>query len=141
MIVGFEERLSAWHSFRLTIEEHDNPVQETINFWNQLEETSRNLDPYDETTWPDPWEMIEENDYCDFTKLLAVAYTFKLTKRFRDCQPIIKIGLDKHSRTLYYILLINDQIVGIDNDKGMYVMQKEPKHLQVQKIHTLKKSY
>lgn len=141
MVGDFEDRLAVWHNVRLSIEDHPTPVQAAIDFWNQVKESSRNLDPYDQATWPDPWEMIEENDYCNFTKLLAVAYTFMLTKSYKDCQPIIKIALDKYSHTLYYILLINDQIVGLDNDKGMYMMQKEPKNLQVQKIHTLSSCY
>lgn len=141
MIDQFEERLSVWHDFRLTLESHPTPLEATINFWNHVDESRRNLDPYDKTTWPDPWEMIEENDYCDFTKLLAVAYTFKLTERFKDCEPIIKIALDNKSHSLYYILYINDQLVGQDNNKSMYIMQREPKNLQIQKIHTLSSSY
>lgn len=141
MTGDFEDRLSVWHNFRLTIENHAAPLQEVINFWNRVSESRRNLDPYDQTTWPDPWEMVEENDYCDFTKILAVAYTFMLTESYKNCQPIIKIALDKKTHTVYYILLINDQIVGLDDDKGMYIMQQEPKNLLIQKIHTLSSCY
>lgn len=141
MTGDFESRLSAWHQFRTLIECESNPVAQSVHFWNKLPLASRNIDPYDQNTWPDPWEMIEENLYCEFTKLLAMAYTLQFTNKFAESNLIFKIGVDNASSRLYYMLLVDDQVIGIDEDKSMYIMEQEPINLQVQKIHVLGKSY
>lgn len=141
MADSFESRLAIWHRFRTILEKSKTPIEDVIDYWNKIPTALRNLDPYDQSTWPDPWEMIEENDYCEFTKLLAVVYTLKLMENFKDCQPIIKIALDKTEHSLYYILLINNQIIGLNENRSMYILQKEPKNLMIQKIHTLSTCY
>ena len=141
MVGDFEYRLAAWHQFRTLVERDESPFTKVINYWNAVPLSSRNVDPYDQSTWPDPWEMIEENSFCEFTKLLAVAYTLQLTKRFANSDLVFKIGVDNRLSRLYYMLLVDDQIIGLDDDKSMYVMEQEPENMHLQKIHTLKKSY
>ena len=133
---NFEDRLIEWRSFRESLTSKNDPVQAVIDFWNSVPEVTRNVDPYDETTWPTPWEMIEENKYCEFTKLLAIAYTLKLSNLFNDWQPIIKIGLDRRESRLYYMLYLNEQVIGYEREKSMHIDQI-PKHIQIQKIHML----
>ena len=101
---------------------------------------SRNLDPYDQLTWPDPWEMIEENCYCEFTKILAIAYTLKMIDRYKDWQPIIKIGLDRKESILYYMLFIEGKVVGIEYDRSVNIKDL-PKNIHIEKIHVLDWSY
>lgn len=141
MVGDFEYRLAAWHQFRTLVERDESPFTKVINYWNAVPLSARNVDPYDQSTWPDPWEMIEENSFCEFTKLLAVAYTLQLTKRFANSDLVFKIGVDNKLSRLYYMLLVDDQIIGLDDDKSMYVMEHEPENMHLQKIHTLKKSY
>lgn len=129
----FEDRLRAWHDFRVTLSDDPNPIQSTIDFWNQAPETTRNIDPYDHATWPDPWQMIEENSYCEFTRTLAIVYTLKLTDRFMDWQPVFKVGIDKSESRLYYMCNINDSVLGVDLEKSVHINQV-PKGIHIQKI-------
>lgn len=138
---SFEDRLSCWKKLRNAVENSHAPCDLAIEFWENIPLSRRNLDPYDQDTWPDPWEMIEENEYCDFTKLLAVAYTLVFTERFKNSTPIFKIALDKVNHRLYYILCVDNFIVGYDDDKGMILLEKEPCSLHIQKIITLSKRY
>jgi hypothetical protein len=129
----FEDRLRAWHDFRATLSNDPDPIQSTIDFWNQAPETVRNIDPYDHATWPDPWQMIEENSYCEYTRTLAIAYTLKLTDRFMDWQPVFKVGIDKDESRLYYMCIINDSVLGVDLEKSVHITQV-PKGIHIQKI-------
>lgn len=136
----FEERIVTWSRFRATLETSADPISDVINFWNDVPLASRNLDPFDMTTWPDPWEMIEENSYCEFGRLLAIAYTLKLTDKFKDWQPVFKIGLDRKTSRRYYMLLIGDQVVGFDQEKSVHI-NDIPKSIHIEKTHVLKEWY
>lgn len=128
----FEDRLKVWHDFRASLSSDVDPVQSTIDFWNDAPESPRNIDPYDSATWPNPWEMIEENSYCEFTKLLAIVYTLKLTDMFDDWQPVFKVGLDKHQARLYYMCIIDDNVLGFDPEKSVHINEL-PRSIHIQK--------
>lgn len=136
----FEERISVWLRFRQSLETSADPITEAINFWNDVPMAARNLDPYDMETWPDPWEMIEENSYCEFGRLLAIAYTLKLTDKFKDWQPIFKIGLDRTTARRYYMLFLDDQVIGFDHEKSVHI-NTVPKDIHIEKIHVLEERY
>jgi len=128
----FEDRLKLWHDFRASLSNDIDPVQSAIDFWSDAPESSRNIDPYDESTWPSPWEMIQENSYCEYTKILAVAYTLKLTDRFNDWQPVFKVGLDKRHSRLYYMCIIDDYVLGFDPEKSVHIKEL-PRSIHIQK--------
>jgi hypothetical protein len=134
---SFEDRLRFWHDFRTRLSRSADPLQTTIDFWNNVPSTSRNIDPYDESTWPDPWQMIEENNYCDYTKTLAMAYTLKLSGLYEDWQPIFKIGIDRTNSRLYYMLFIQDKVLGFDIEKSVHINEL-PEDIHIQKIIQLR---
>lgn len=136
----FEDRLTIWRNFRDSLSASAQPVQDVIDYWNTIPQGTRNVDPYDQTTWPDPWEMIEENLYCEFTKILAIAYTLKLSNLYDDWQPIIKIGLDRTKSRLYYMLYLDDQVIGFDEEKSVHINEL-PKNIHIEKIHVMREQY
>jgi hypothetical protein len=136
----FEERLRAWHDFRESLSDSQQPIQSAIDFWNLVPTARRNIDPYDQTTWPDPWQMIEENSYCEFTKTLAVAYTLKLTSQYRDWQPVFKVGVDKSESRLYYMCILDDIVLGYDQDKSVHI-DEIPKSIHIEKVIELPELY
>jgi hypothetical protein len=84
--------------------------------------------------------MIEENSYCEFTRLLAVVYTLKLSDLFTDWQPTFKVGLDKRQSRLYYMCILNDKVLGIDPEKSVDITQLS-KNIHIQKIIELPELY
>lgn len=136
----YEDRLRLWHDFRESLLTSSDPVQAAIDFWNEVPLSPRNIDPYDKDTWPDPWQMIEENSYCEFTRTLAVVYTLKLTEQFKDWQPVFTIGLDKANSRLYYMCSLNDSVIGVDPEKSVHISQT-PKDIHIQKIIELSELY
>jgi hypothetical protein len=72
------------------------------------------VDPYDINTWLDPWELIYENQYCDFSKILAICYSLQLTDRFMAEDFEIHIYTNNKEAKTYYLLFFQDKVVGYD---------------------------
>jgi hypothetical protein len=136
----FEDRLAAWRDIRDQLNFDIDPIQTAIDFWNVIPKSVRNIDPYDSTTWPDPWQMIEENVYCEYTTTLAIGYTLMLTEKFKDWRYEIQVGIDKEQSKLYYILIAGDRVIGLDQEKSVHI-KDIPKHIHIQKIHVLSEQY
>jgi hypothetical protein len=132
----YEDRLLEWKMFRDQLEVVDDPIQYSIDYYNQIPDEFRNVDPYDNETWPGPWETIEENHYCKFSKLLGICYSLQLTDRFSLEDFEIHIVLDRDLSNTYYLLNVGDRVVGYEGDT--HVAAKElPKNLQPQQSFTM----
>lgn len=116
----YEQRLALWRSFRESLETADNPIQLAIDFFKRAPQVSMAADPYTQSTWPDPWEMIKENSYCEFVKILAICYTLQLTDRFSQSHFEIHITQDKQRSSTDYLLFIDDRVVGLAGDTHVH---------------------
>ena len=119
----FEERMSLWREFRDYLEVCDDPIQEAINFYAKAPLTTLAIDPYTQSTWPDPWQLLEENVYCKFVKILAICYSLQLTDHFSGMSFEINITRDNKNSDTYYLLIIDDLVVGFNGDS--YVLRKD----------------
>lgn len=108
----YENRIVVWSEFRQHLETADNPIQDVIDFWNHAPISARSCDPFDKSTWLAPWDLIESNNYCEFSKILAIYYTLVLTDKFKDSYFEIQIINDRNAQELKYILLVDDSIIG-----------------------------
>jgi hypothetical protein len=117
-------RISAWRLFRETVDQSSNPIEHVLAKYNSIATHDRTVDPYDRSSWPCPWEMLMYDQYCEFAKLLGVAYTLQLTERF--CQSVcgIHIYTDYESSQIKYFLSIDDTYVHLDDN--ILVTSAEP---------------
>lgn len=115
----FFERLKFWKEFRVTLENSDTPFEDVLDFWRNAPLGRPYTDPYDSALWPDPWELIEENIYCEFLQILGVCYTLQLTERFSQSNFEIHITLNKKEDTIVYLLFIDNQPIGYYNDESI----------------------
>lgn len=130
------KRLTAWIDFRKQLETAHDPLSAVAELYSQTPKVKRSSDPYDRTTWPTPWELIEENDYCPINKILGVAYSLGLTDRFSNWQPIITIAVDNSNKCVYYLLYHDDKVYGFEDDAWIPV-KNLPKSLITKKIYKL----
>lgn len=112
----FEERLSIWKSFRDSLEASIDPLNDVVDFYRATPLVSMAADPYTPSTWPDPWELLEENNYCSFVKILAICYTLQLTDRFSRSECVIHITHDDENSTTLYLLYVDDRVIGYPGD-------------------------
>ena len=132
----YEERLVLWRKFRDELNSSLDPIQDAINFYNQAPKCLIAADPYTPSDWPNPQEILEENNYCSFVKILAICYTLQLTDRLSQAAYEIHITRDNEKSERYYLLYVDDLVVGFTGDT--YVQRKDlPNTLRSELVHTM----
>lgn len=132
----YEQRMVIWRDFRSKIETSLDPIQETIDFYNQAPSCPIAADPYTPSSWPDPWELLEENNYCSFVKILAICYTLQLTDVLSQASYEIHITRDNENSETYYLLYVDDAVIGFNGDTHVH-RSKLPTTLRSETVHTL----
>lgn len=133
----YEDRLAAWHNFRNQLENADDPLQAVVDFYNHAPMVSINTDPYNKDSWPDPWELVLENQYCDFCRVLGQCYSLQLTERFSEVDFEIHISIDPEKSESYYLLHVGDKVLGYRN---CYVSIEDiPQSVVSQKVYHMPK--
>ena len=132
----YEQRLTIWREFRDGIENSSDPIQDTIDFYNQAPDCLIAADPYTPSSWPDPWELLEENNYCSFVKILAICYTLQLTDVLSQASYEIHITRDNENSETYYLLFVDDIVVGFNGDSHVH-RSKLPPTLRSELVHSL----
>lgn len=76
----YEARLQAWFQLRKTV--INLPIEQqciTIDeWWQHAPLVTHHLHPHDIDNWPDPWELLSENAYCEVARALGMCYTLML---------------------------------------------------------------
>jgi len=75
--VKFEDRLIQWSILReeaknLSLESSLNKIN---RWWQQTPWTPYHLHWDDQETWPNPWELLSDNLFCDLARSLGIVYT------------------------------------------------------------------
>lgn len=110
-----KERLTLWKNFRQLINSLPlgEAIQHTNNFWHACPFSPYYLDPALPESWPDPWQLIIENTYCDLAKCLGIVYTLHLSAHTNNIQPEIRVYYDTKTRYSYHLAYF---------DHGKYVL-------------------
>ena len=86
--VTFADRLAAWADLRSRCQSLDlESALSTINAWW----FTTPWQPYylhwdDQPKWPDPWQLLSDNVYCDLARALGIVYTISIIDR-KDTDP------------------------------------------------------
>jgi len=79
----FPERLQAWADLRA--QAASLPLEtalESINaWWFQTPWRPYHLHWDDQATWPDPWQLLDDNIYCGLARGLGIMYTIAMIDR------------------------------------------------------------
>jgi hypothetical protein len=132
----YEDRLREWNIFRQQLENDSDPLGTVVRQYSNAPPVAIQVDPYDQSSWLSPWELLKENVYCKFSKVLAICYTLQLTERFMDETFEITIYTDNKESSVWYLLRMNDWIIGYDSDKPVSISQL-PDHLQSQLVYSM----
>jgi hypothetical protein len=113
--LNYDERLKNWYLLRKTIEQSDIKTKclETDKWWQQAPLVNHYLHPHDLDNWPNPWELLVENNYCTVARALGMCYT------------LILLGI----KNIEFVLAKNDSnedvvLVLVDNAK--YILNYWP---------------
>ena len=76
----YEARLQDWFQLRKSV--INLPIDKqciTIDeWWQRAPLVTHHLHPHDIDNWPDPWELLSENTYCEVARALGMCYTLLL---------------------------------------------------------------
>lgn len=79
-LLDFYVRLRAWHTLKLELAEKDleHICLEVDKFWQFCPMSTHYLHPEDVETWPSPWELLNDNTFCPYSRALGMMYTLVL---------------------------------------------------------------
>ena len=108
-----EDKLSAWVQFRNNLVNSQDPLKSIAEFWSDTSLIPFNnlVDPYNHHSWPNPWQIIDNNRYDDLTLAVMIGYTIKLTEQFKDSQVEIRTMVDENRTRLYNLVYVDNEYV------------------------------
>lgn len=133
----YDQRLLVWSNFRKSLETSEDPIQDTIDFYKASPNVSINTDPWDKTRWPSPWELVEENQYCEFCTVLGICYSLQLTDRFSQTQFEIHISVDTKTSSTHYLLFVGDTVIGYPDNESIIHVNDLPDSISTKKIYCM----
>ena len=106
----FEARLRNWQALRHSVADARKPecLEQINQWWFAAPWCGYHLHWDDQATWPDPWQLLEDNIFCSLARGLGMLYTISLLDR-ADIQTA-ELGETQ-----------NDNVVLIDS--GKYVLK------------------
>lgn len=133
----YEERLRSWREFRLSLDKSDDAISETIRMYNNAPMVSIQVDPWDPASWLGPWELLYENKYCEFSKILGICYTLQLTDSFLDTVFKIHICTNAQGSEVKYLLYVDSKVIGYNNN--IIDVSDLPKSLHTETVYDMPK--
>lgn len=80
---NFADRLESWNQLRIRAQ--TLPLSDALTAINQWWFTSPWKSYYlhwdDQPNWPDPWQLLSDNVYCDLARALGILYTISMLDR------------------------------------------------------------
>ena len=79
----FQDRLGSWYQLRDKSQTQSlTQCLEEINaWWFRWPWCAYRLHWDDQDSWPDPWQLLSDNYYCDLARGLGILYTISLLDR------------------------------------------------------------
>ena len=135
-----DERLTYWSQFRKNLDQSKDPFAAVWNLWQLAPYVHYNhkIDPFYQSSWPTPWEILVENKYDDFTKSLMIGWTLKLTERFKNSNITIHTYVDNAKNSVYNIIDVDNEWLINYNDNGPVPNQKLPESFSLQNLIEVK---
>lgn len=130
------ERIVRWRAFRLTIGgmSLEQAIRATAEFWQNCPHEPYYLDPNDPESWPNAWDLISENYYCDLAKALGMLYTIAYSNHGHDLPMEICVYIDPETGYEYNLSVFNEgkyvinfmdgEIVNIDSVNEKFKLKR-----------------
>lgn len=122
----FEQRLTAWNALRDRVSTKSKPdaLAEINAWWHQTPWRAYHLHWDDRAEWPDPWQLLSDNIYCDLARGLGILYTVTVLDR-ADIQDAVLVDSDQGN-----LVLIDDgkYILNWDDSLGLNINLQQNKH-------------
>jgi len=80
---NFAQRLESWNNLRDTCQllSPEKALEDINSWWFAVPWRPYYLHWDDQLNWPDPWQLLSDNHYCDLARGLGILYTITLLDR------------------------------------------------------------
>lgn len=116
----YEDRLQVWYDLRSVPLADQQFLLEVNDFWQFAPQVKPMFDWREPQNWPDPWELIRENDQSDLARALGIVYTIILSGRQHLIESTM-LSLCTDNAVLETNLVLIDQ--------GKYVLNWAPREI------------
>jgi hypothetical protein len=133
----FDQRLRAWYTLRESVQ--NLPTQQALeainHWWFRVPWQPYYLHWDDQPTWPDPWQLLSDNIYCEVARGLGILYTISLLDRADLASASLVLTESGHNlvlvdKTKYILNWSADTVVNTNQEVVVY------QQLTQQQIHT-----
>ena len=109
-LLDYYTRLREWFKLKETLVGQDLSTIciEVDRFWQRVPISTYYLHPDDIDDWPNPWELINDNNYCYYARALGMVYTLLLLG-IKDIDFVDAI--DDNSENVVLVLVDNAKYV------------------------------
>ena len=113
--LNYETRLQSWYDLRQSLQNADTQTKciEIDKWWQSAPLVNHYLHPHEISQWPGPWELLNDNEYCQLARGLGMIYTLLLLG-VDDID--FRLGTDDNSEDIAVVLV----------DHAKYVMNYWP---------------
>lgn len=79
----FADRLQSWSALRTKVQDLplEDALQEINWWWQQTPWQAYYLHWDDFDQWPDPWQLLADNVFCEVARALGIVYTISMLNR------------------------------------------------------------
>lgn len=125
---SFEQRLLSWHQLREECQtlETEQALYRINCWWSETPWVPYYLHWDDQPDWPDPWQLLNENIFCDVARALGIMYTITMLDR-SDITDARLVATENHNLVLVqqekYILNWDSSTVVNNNFKSIKVLR------------------
>jgi len=105
--VGLHSRLRAWRNLREDIcaLSPDDALEATYHWWKTSPAVRRTFDPWKIENWPNPWNLLYQDEQCPNSIILGVYYTLRLADINLDfCKLAIINDIEQRHNCLALII-------------------------------------
>lgn len=128
----YQHRLQAWLDLRALCAELDldSTISTIDQWWRRTPWRPYYLHWDDRADWPNPWQLLADNEYCDVARALGMLYTIKLLDR-SDCKDARMVCAQQGNLVLiqdgkYVMNWTADEIVNIQSTQIKIEQTLEP---------------
>jgi hypothetical protein len=117
---SFSDRLGSWAELRTQIQHQ--PLEQALmninSWWFSTPWVPYHLHWDDRDTWPDPWQLLDDNIYCGLARGLGILYTISIVNRVDIESAILaEVGSDNLvlvNKSKYILNWDTEEIVNIN---------------------------
>ena len=72
-----DKRLLEWRKIKKNFQ-NQKDLNEILKFWSNAPIVKRTIDPWDISQWPSVWELIENNNWCEYNLAIMLETSIRI---------------------------------------------------------------